>query len=570
MRNNQPVTQREYQFPDDVTLMSTTDTQSHITYANSAFVEVSGFSREEIMGQLHNAIRHPDMPTQAFADMWATLKAGQSWTALIKNRRQNGDHYWVRANATSIQRGGVVTGYLSVRTKPELQEVRAAEDLYRRFREGSARGLAFRKGVIVRTGWMAWTSTFQVMPARWRVRLAAALMVAIPLAAAVTVGVAGVSLVAVAAGLLAGAVLGAVMLEVQLASPLAAILEQAQKVASGQPGRNIRLNRVDEIGMLLRAVNQAGLNLHSLVDDVAERAMSVATASSQIAAGNMDLSSRTEQQASSLEETAASMEELTSTVKQNADNARQANQLAESASNVAVKGGRVVSQVVDTMSAINSSSKKIVDIIGVIDGIAFQTNILALNAAVEAARAGEQGRGFAVVAAEVRNLAQRSAAAAKEIKTLIGDSVDKVEEGSKQVLEAGKTMDEIVGSVKRVTDIMAEITVASQEQTSGIEQINQAITQMDQVTQQNAALVEEAAAAAASLQEQASGLVEGVNVFKHDKGQPRLVAGPRRRSASNHRMAPMQPPQVRQAIAAPQRRQAAAPQLAKAGEWEVF
>ena len=570
MRNNQPVTQREYQFSDDVTLMSTTDTQSRIAYANSAFVQVSGFSREEIMGQMHNAIRHPDMPTQAFADMWETLKAGQSWTALVKNRRQNGDHYWVRANATPISRGGVVTGYLSVRTKPEPQEVSAAEALYRRFREGSARGLAFRKGVIVRTGWMAWTSAFQVMPARWRVRLAAALMIAIPLGAALAVGVAGVPLVAVAAGLLAGAVLGVVMLEVQLTSPLAVILEQAQQVASGQPGRNIGLNRVDEIGMLLRAVNQAGLNLHSLVDDVAERAMSVATASSQIAAGNMDLSARTEQQASSLEETAASMEELTSTVKQNADNAHHANQLAESASGVAVKGGQVVTQVVGTMSAINASSKKIVDIIGVIDGIAFQTNILALNAAVEAARAGEQGRGFAVVAAEVRSLAQRSAAAAKEIKTLIGDSVDKVEEGSKQVAEAGQTMDEIVGSVKLVTDIMAEITVASREQTSGIEQINQAITQMDQVTQQNAALVEEAAAAAASLQEQASGLVEGVNVFKHHKGQAGLAGGPRRSPAAHQRMAPMQPPQARRAIAAPQRRQAATPRLAEAGDWEEF
>ncbi len=223
----------------------------------------------------------------------------------------------------------------------------------------------------------------------------------------------------------------------------------------------------------------------------------IATASSQIATGNQDLSSRTEEQASSLEETAASMEELTSTVKQNADNARQANQLAVSASEVAVKGGSVVSQVVDTMGSINASSRKIVDIIGVIDGIAFQTNILALNAAVEAARAGEQGRGFAVVASEVRSLAQRSAAAAKEIKTLIGDSVEKVEEGSKQVAEAGKTMEEIVDSVKRVTDIMGEITAASQEQTSGIEQINQAITQMDQVTQQNAALVEEASAAGA-------------------------------------------------------------------------
>ncbi len=241
-------------------------------------------------------------------------------------------------------------------------------------------------------------------------------------------------------------------------------------------------------------------------------------ASKEIAQGNADLSQRTEEQASSLEETASSMEELTSTVKQNAENARQANQLALGASTVAVKGGTVVGQVVTTMSSINESSKKIVDIISVIDGIAFQTNILALNAAVEAARAGEQGRGFAVVASEVRSLAQRSAAAAKEIKALIGDSVDKVGAGTKLVDEAGKTMQEIVASVKRVTDIMSEITAASQEQSSGIEQVNQAITQMDQVTQQNAALVEEASAAAESMQDQAQNLVQAVAFFKLGQG----------------------------------------------------
>ncbi|MET3181964.1 UNVERIFIED_ORG: methyl-accepting chemotaxis protein [Variovorax guangxiensis] len=272
-------------------------------------------------------------------------------------------------------------------------------------------------------------------------------------------------------------------------------------------------------GSLLRSIQKMQSQLTSIVVEIKDSSETIATASSQIASGNQDLSSRTEEQASSLEQTAASMEELTSTVKQNADNARQANQLAVSASEVAVKGGNVVSQVVDTMGSINASSRKIVDIIGVIDGIAFQTNILALNAAVEAARAGEQGRGFAVVASEVRSLAQRSAAAAKEIKTLIGDSVEKVEEGSKQVEEAGRTMEEIVGSVKRVTDIMGEITAASQEQTSGIEQINQAITQMDQVTQQNAALVEEASAAAQSLQEQAGILVRAVSIFRLGEDQ---------------------------------------------------
>ncbi len=299
--------------------------------------------------------------------------------------------------------------------------------------------------------------------------------------------------------------------------PLARAVEVAETVAAGDLSANIRVDSRDEAGQLMQALKNMNTNLAKVVGEVRTGTETIATASGQIAAGNQDLSSRTEEQASSLEQTAASMEELTSTVKQNADNARQANQLAVSASEVAVKGGSVVSQVVDTMGSINASSKKIVDIIGVIDGIAFQTNILALNAAVEAARAGEQGRGFAVVASEVRSLAQRSAAAAKEIKTLIGDSVEKVEEGSKQVAEAGRTMEEIVGSVKRVTDIMGEITAASQEQTSGIEQINQAISQMDQVTQQNAALVEEASAAAQSLQEQAGSLVQAVSIFKLDQ-----------------------------------------------------
>ncbi|ODV15168.1 MAG: chemotaxis protein [Variovorax sp. SCN 67-20] len=323
-------------------------------------------------------------------------------------------------------------------------------------------------------------------------------------------------------GLLLGSVALGLVLALWIARivsrPLSEAVKVAQSVAAGDLTSHIEARTTDETGLLLEALKGMNDSLAKIVGEVRIGTDTIATASSQIASGNQDLSSRTEEQASS-----ASMEELTSTVKQNADNARQANQLAVSASEVAVKGGSVVSQVVDTMGSINASSKKIVDIIGVIDGIAFQTNILALNAAVEAARAGEQGRGFAVVASEVRSLAQRSAAAAKEIKTLIGDSVEKVEEGSKQVAEAGRTMDEIVGSVRRVTDIMGEITAASQEQTSGIEQINQAITQMDQVTQQNAALVEQASAAAQSLQEQAGSLSQVVGVFQLGRNQLALA-----------------------------------------------
>jgi methyl-accepting chemotaxis protein len=299
-----------------------------------------------------------------------------------------------------------------------------------------------------------------------------------------------------------------------ITSPLNEAVSIAQTVAGGDLSTSIEVRGNDEIGTLLKSLKDMHDNLADIVGKVRAGTDAIASASSEIAQGNADLSARTEEQASSLEETASSMEELTGTVRQNGDNANQASQLAGTASVVAVRGGDAVAQVINTMGAINDSSKKIVDIIGVIDGIAFQTNILALNAAVEAARAGEQGRGFAVVASEVRNLAQRSAAAAKEIKTLIGNSVEQVEAGSKLVGAAGATMEEVVASVQRVTSIIAEIAVASGEQNVGIGQINDAITQMDSVTQQNAALVEQAAAAAEAMKHQAASLKSAVSVFK--------------------------------------------------------
>ncbi|WP_420840757.1 methyl-accepting chemotaxis protein [Herbaspirillum robiniae] len=321
-------------------------------------------------------------------------------------------------------------------------------------------------------------------------------------------------------GLIGLAILFAVAVAWQLTRsitlPLNHAVRLARTVADGDLTSRIEVTSRDETGQLLGALQTMNGNLQKIVTQVRQATDTINTASGEIATGNLDLSSRTEEQASSLEETASAMEELTSTVRQNADNALQANQLAASASEVALQGGSVVGEVVQTMGSINESSRKIVDIIGVIDGIAFQTNILALNAAVEAARAGEQGRGFAVVASEVRSLAQRSATAAKEIKELIADSVEKVGNGSKLVEQAGVTMGEVVNSVQRVTDVVAEISSASKEQSNGIEQVNHAISQMDQTTQQNAALVEQAAAAAQALQEQASRLTSVVSVFRID------------------------------------------------------
>ena len=360
-----------------------------------------------------------------------------------------------------------------------------------------------------------------------------------------------------------------------IVGPINRAVIAARTVASGDLTYDIKVTSKDEIGQLSQALKDMNDSLVQIVGDVRVGTETIATASAEIAAGNLDLSSRTEHQASSLEETASSMEELTSTVRQNADNARQANQLALSAAEVASKGGAVVAQVVDTMTSINDSSKKIVDIIGVIDGIAFQTNILALNAAVEAARAGEQGRGFAVVATEVRNLAQRSAGAAKEIKELIGDSVTKVNAGAKLVDQAGVTMTEIVASVRRVTDIMGEISSASNEQMSGIEQINEAIAQMDQVTQQNAALVEQASAAAATMQEQTEHLSNVVDVFKIGNGQVNeygnLHGNVQVASRSSAKLAAPKPAPKRIASANPPAKLAAPTKSSAAtDDWEEF
>ncbi|WP_028102546.1 methyl-accepting chemotaxis protein [Pseudoduganella violaceinigra] len=377
----------------------------------------------------------------------------------------------------------------------------------------------------------------------------------------------------VLAGGLALSVFAGLVLMKAISEPLAEAMAVAHRVADGDLKGKSTVHPKNEFGELLDALDKMRDNLAAIVAEVRSGSDTISSASGQIAAGNMDLSDRTGEQAASLEETASSMEELTSTVRQNADNARQANQLAVSASAVASKGGEVVEQVVETMGSINESSNKIVDIIAVIDGIAFQTNILALNAAVEAARAGEQGRGFAVVATEVRNLAQRSAAAAKEIKQLIDDSVGKVESGAKLVNQAGSTMKEIVNSIQRVTDIMGEITVATQEQTAGLEQIHQAITEMDTITQQNVALVEEAASASGALQQQASSLSRVVSVFQVDVQHREHPAAVQARAVIQAvRAKPAAPAKAQARPALRDARPAAARKVANSqvGDWEEF
>ncbi|MGC4080058.1 MAG: methyl-accepting chemotaxis protein [Rubrivivax sp.] len=513
MRQNLPVTQREHPFPDGTTLMSMTDPRGKITYANAAFVAISGYSREELVGKAHNIVRHPDVPPAAFADMWKTLNAGQAWTGIVKNRRKNGDHYWVRANVAPIVRDGRIVGHLSVRTRPTAEEIQGAEALYKEIREGRAKGLAIECGLLVRTGLGALLSIRQRMSLAWRVRLGV-LVAALPaVAAAAAVGAAAPVIVAVAAAAAAGALAAGLWLRQQVTQPIGVAAEQSLKVATGQPGSTQLLDRADDVGMLLRSVNQSGLNLRSLIDDVANQVDGLGNASREIAAGNLDLSQRTEQTAASLQQAAASMQQMTGNVRQTADSAAAAHDLAEQATAAAANGGQAVGQMVATMTEISGSSARIGEIVGVIDGIAFQTNLLALNAAVEAARAGEQGRGFAVVAAEVRALAKRSAEAAREIKRLIAESQERVEAGNRQAGDTGAAMDRLVQQVRRVGDLLAEISAAAREQSEGIGQVNEAVNGLDRSTQQNAALVEETAAAAASLRQQAVALSEAVAVF---------------------------------------------------------
>ena len=565
MRNNQPVSGIEHPLRDDLSIISRTDAKGKITYVNQDFIDASGFTEQELLGKPHNIVRHPDMPAEAFADLWDTLKTGTSWTGVVKNRRKNGDHYWVLANATPIWENGQVIGYSSVRTKPSREQVAAADAIYARIKQGTARGWKIRQGNAVRTGLLGKLDALKRLSIKRRLQTAIGVLCVL-LASVGALGAYGIGaakdhlressyqrhtvpmvqtdldkakkvseelqadlalmhtlvLALIAAGLTFAAATGWLLTRA-IVRPLEHAVDVTKQIAAGNLTAELRHGANDETGQLLHALDVMKKSLVNIIAGVRSNAEEIGTAAREIALGNADLSQRTEVQASSLEETASSMEELTSTVKQNAESSHHAQQLAQDARAIAVQGGAAMDQVVGTMESITGSSKKITDIIGVIDSIAFQTNILALNAAVEAARAGEQGRGFAVVATEVRSLAQRSASAAREIKTLIGDSVAKVEDGSRQVAHARQTMDEIVNSVHQVNEIMSAIATASMEQSDGIDQVSQAVLQMDQVTQQNAALVEQASAAAESLQSQGHALAQGMGVFKLPQASRALV-----------------------------------------------
>ncbi|GHC33029.1 methyl-accepting chemotaxis protein [Aidingimonas halophila] len=668
MRNNQPVTQREYELQDDDFLISRTDLKGRITYANPAFVEVSGFPQEELIGAPHNIVRHPDMPTQAFENLWETLQSGDTWNGLVKNRRKDGDYYWVRASVTPIVENGETLGYASVRLKPSREEVAQAERAYRQLREGKGKHLRLNRGALERRGMVGWLGRLNLSTTRARlvsiIGLAAVLLIAsgglgiyaqnesgqrlmqlnenglrdvarlqqieqlmvrsrdrlgdhidslrademeqveadvedsierieslwgeytsreVNQSAETEVFSEGLQryiddgLLATLNGLTGGDQYGAYRayndvleddgeeLSEQINALVAAKQEEARELAQAASDAQQRLLIVqstllivglaflvllgsmtikallrplreslhftlqmaagnlgvkapdhgrDEVGRLMYTLNIMKNCLGSIVSDVNSGVSVVTPASRDIASANEDLSSRTEEQAASLQETASSMEQMTGTVRQNADNARQASQLAVNNVSSVGESGELMSQVVDTMGRITESSNKMTEIIGLIDSIAFQTNILALNASVEAARAGEQGRGFAVVAGEVRSLAGRSADAAKDIRELIDSSAREIDSGASLVKKAESSIGDVVASSQQVNDIMGEITAASEEQSSGLNQINQAISQMDEVTQQNAERVQASARAAAELENQALMLSNAVAAFR--------------------------------------------------------
>lgn len=535
MRKNLPVTNSETVVREDQYLISKTDMKGRIVYVNPAFVEVSGFHRDELIGKAHNVIRHPDMPPEVFTDLWKTLKAGKPWLGVVKNRRKDGGFYWILANAYPVIENNEVTCYASVRIKPNQEQIEAAEAFYEAINQGKARWHTVREGQKVRKGvarlidWVALPFNRSLRSGLLRTCTMGAGAIAISAYYAATGGMPSSHALYAwpAIGLLALGMMGyGWVITRRMLISLNDAAHQARQVSAGNLTLELEEGESQEVNNLNFYLDIMRKSLISIANDVQSGITATGHTTQVLYANNSHLSGRTENQAASLQETAAAMEEITITVKQNTDNAHMANRLAGESMAIAQQGGKVVAEVVHTMDGISESSGKISDIVTLIEGIAFQTNILALNAAVESARAGEAGKSFAVVAGEVRNLALKSSQAAKEVKNLIDNSNARITAGSEQASRAGTTMQEIVDSVRRVTDIMNDITTASVEQSTGLSEINQAIGQMDGVTQQNANLVQDLSQTVRTLSAEADGLGDAIAVLNTgltSQGRPATV-----------------------------------------------
>lgn len=513
MRNNSPVTQNEYDYPADLMLVSSTNSKGEITHCNRAFVEASGFDYDELIGQPHNIIRHPDMPAEAYRDMWRTIGGGHPWTGVVKNRRKNGDHYWVVANATPIMENGKPIGYLSVRTKPDRLQIQAAEALYAKLNARNS-GLSLERGQVARTGVSSLTQAWGRSSGQARLGMLLLAMVAVSLMPTAMGADVQTAFLIQSIGLLFFVLVVMLWFRYSIAAPLQTAEQFARDVAACNLMTRVDTSAPEPVGSLLRNLSQIQVNLKAIIGDVRSEVSGFGQAAQEIASASRDLSARTETQASNLQQTAASMEELAATVRTTSDNANAMAEQTQRSAAITVKGQADIRMVGSAMKGIESSSKQMGEIISVIEGIAFQTNILALNAAVEAARAGDQGRGFAVVAGEVRSLAQRSGAAAKEIKNLIHSASDQVSNGVNQMGQASATIDDVVTEINATRTVVEEIRHATREQSEGLMQINTAIVQLDNVTQQNAAMVEQTSAAADNLSIGTEGLRRSVAVFR--------------------------------------------------------
>lgn len=524
MRSNLPVTQTEYPFPAERALVSTTDLQGRILYCNPAFIEVSGFVREELLGQPHNLIRHPDMPEEAFRDMWDTIAAGSPWSGMVKNRRKNGDCYWVMANVTPLFDGDRPAGYMSVRTEASRQQIEAAEQLYATMRAEQSSGGAGRHRL--RSGRVEQDTLTARLVRRLVVRPSTRLFLLCSgcglsgvvggqkVQSGTSLGV--LSWVATA-GLVAGAsALASWRIGRTTVQPMQRLLQFANRMAAGDLSRRLPADQSGLAGHLERALNQLSVNLLAIVGDTRAGVDSLRGTAGEMARGNLELSERTESQASSLVETSASMTQITATVRQSADSGHGVASMALQASDITSRSTAAVHRVTETMQTISQASRRIQEIVQVIDGIALQTNLLALNAAVEAARAGEQGRGFAVVAGEVRQLAKSTSVAAQEIKELIQDAASKVEAGTLQTDLACSSMDEALAAVRQMSTLVGGIGTGATEQLVGISQINEAVANMETLTQQNASLVHDLSNAASSVGSQAEMVSEAVRIFRLD------------------------------------------------------